>query len=729
MRPAPRRPLLRAGALSCSAAVLWLAACAMAPGARRAGQDSGGQSAEVGQEAPVYAGRLAPGWQDWSWARRELRSQEVLWEGGPTIRMTPAANKGVYLHHDSFETHGFTDLVFRIHGGAAGRQKLFVCLADAQRAFGPRVPVDEVVEGGAIKAGEWRMVRVPLARLRGRNRTITGVVFQGGPGRARGDLHLADIRFTGRTLPAPKSATVTIDTTRGSRPISPLIYGMASAGRDYIRQLRLGVNRWGGNPNTRYNWEKGNCWNHGRDWEFRNTRYGARKPEDAQPSAVADRFVRSTLEAGAAVLLTIPTIGWVAKDGRESTRSVGVPPKGGVPVAPGSEAIAGYDPTANRRRTSVASFPRKGRPFAFPPDLTDDAVYQDEWVHHLVQAFGTAARGGVRFYAMDNEPDLWAQTHTDVHPVAPGYDEMLSRFLDYAMAVKAVDPSAEVTGPVSWGWTGYLHSPQDAIRADWNGRPDRRAHGDLEFIPWFLQEVRRHDQRRGARTLDVLDVHFYPQAGRVFSGSSDPVVNARRLRSTRALWDPGYKDESWIGEPVRLIPRMREWIDRHYPGTKLGITEWNWGADKTLNGGLAIGECLGIFGREGVHMACYWTKPPKGSPGWHAFKLFRNADGSGAGLGDFSVPAQSSRPGAVSCFGGADGPDAMPNAILINKQPAGTAEVTVQVRHGRPVKRAQIWQFGGADAGGIRRLPDAEVKDGQLVLQLPGYSMTLLRFQ
>src|SRR5436190_370453 len=85
--------------------------------------------------------------------------------------------------------------------------------------------------------------------------------------------------------------------------------------------------------------------------------------------------------------------------------------------------------------------------------------------------------------------------------------------------------------------------------------------------PLWLDQVRKHDEQAGQRTLDVLDVHYYPQASGVFSAADDPQTRGLRLRSTRALWDPTYTDESWIGEPVRLIPRLREWVDRYYPGT------------------------------------------------------------------------------------------------------------------------------------------------------------------
>src|SRR5665213_3611851 len=88
-------------------------------------------------------------------------------------------------------------------------------------------------------------------------------------------------------------------------------------------------------------------------------------------------------------------------------------------------------------------------------------VYQDEWVHHLVSKFGTAKNGGVSIYAMDNEPDAWDGMHTDVHPARMGYEDLLSMFLTYSKAVKDVDPSCEVAGPVCFGWTSFYYSAQD----------------------------------------------------------------------------------------------------------------------------------------------------------------------------------------------------------------------------------------------------------------------------
>ncbi len=47
-------------------------------------------------------------------------------------------------------------------------------------------------------------------------------------------------------------------------------------------------------------------------------------------------------------------------------------------------------------------------------------------------ATGTAPE----FVAMDNEPDLWGDTHYDVHPKCPTYEEILAEYLQYAPLVK-----------------------------------------------------------------------------------------------------------------------------------------------------------------------------------------------------------------------------------------------------------------------------------------------------
>lgn len=519
--------------------------------------------------------------------------------------------------------------------------------------------------------------------------------------------------------------TLTIDVARDQHPISPLIYGVAEAPADWLSDVRPRLNRWGGNQTTRYNWKLGNAFSAARDYEFTNLNYEHTSDADKQPSGVADQFIATNRAAGVETILTIPNIGWVARD--DYSRSTNVPDSGGPPLSPGADAIKGYDPTNNRRLTCVPSQARKKGPLADPPDLTDPSVAQDEWIYHLKNRFGPAQSGGVRFYAMDNEPDLWFTTHVDIRPAEISYDQMRDTFLDYATAVKSVDPTALVTGPVVSGWDGYLWSALDRGDDNFRTKADYHAHGDQYFLPWWLSQIRAHDERTGQRSLDVLDIHYYPQATGLYEGNTDSQTNAQRLLSVRSLWDPNYTDNSWINDKIQLIPRMKQWIQTYYPGTKLGITEWNFGADQHINGALAIAEVLGIYSREGVDLACYWAYTNPNTPGYAAMKLFMNFDGQGSAFGFTSVHAESSNYDLISCYAALEDTSGSVLVIVLNKSQVADLTPNIQLAN-TSARLAQVYQISEDTPQTITRLADVNVSDKHLMLTLPASSITLLRF-
>jgi hypothetical protein len=465
------------------------------------------------------------------------------------------------------------------------------------------------------------------------------------------------------------AVSVRLDPAASGRPISPLIYGVAAAGPDVVRALGATVDRSGGNPASRYNWVDGHAWNAARDWEFRNVNYSG------QRGSAADAGVQGNQAVGATSLLTVPTLGYVARNDDIQTRSRNVPAQGGPPLRAGSAAIEGYDPTANQAATSVISLARRPAPPSAGAALQAAAVYQDEWIHHLVTRFGGGSRG-VQYYAMDNEPDLWSSTHTDVHPTRMSYDEMLANFEEYASMVKEQDPQARVLGPDVSGWTGYFYSDLDRGDDNFASHADRSQHGGQAFLPWWLGEVARADAALGHRTLDLLDVHYYPQAAGVFSQAGDRSTQALRVRSVRSLYDPTYRDESWIGEPVMLIPRLRQWIAQQYPGTGLAISEYNWGGEHDASGAVALVEALGTFGREGVDLATYWTYPPPASPAGAAFRLYRNYDGRGGSFGNLSLPATSSD-SRVASYAARHSDSGEVDVIVANQSTTRSATVSI----------------------------------------------------
>jgi hypothetical protein len=299
-------------------------------------------------------------------------------------------------------------------------------------------------------------------------------------------------------------------------------------------------------------------------------------------------------------------------------------------------------------------------------------------------------------------------------------------FVEYSSAIKAADPTALVLGPESWGYQDLMYSALDRGDDRFTTHADRRAHEDVPLIPWFLRTVRRHDAAAGARSLDVLTVHWYPQ-GQGVMDRSDPQTDALRLRSTRSLWDPAYVDESWIGDTVQLVPRLRKWVAEEYPGTRIGITEYNFGGGDSISAGLAEAEALGIFGRENLYLATYWMSPKPGSPAWFAFRMFRDADGHGAHFGDTAIAAVSSASDTVSCFASRE--RGWIDVMLINKDMDQGHAVVLDLTGIRGVGAAQRFEFSRAASGSILRRPDMPVggAGSKLNANVPAGSITLVR--
>src|SRR5205085_3129526 len=119
---------------------------------------------------------------------------------------------------------------------------------------------------------------------------------------------------------------------------------------------------------------------------------------------------------------------------------------------------------------------------------------------------------------------------------------------------------------------------------DWNPVhfPDRSTNGGWDYMPWLLDQFRQHQNATGQRLLDYFTLHMYPQGGE-YGNDNSTSMQLLRNRSTRSLWDTNYVDATWINSVIKLIPRMKSWAATYYPGTKIGLTEYNWGAEPYIN--------------------------------------------------------------------------------------------------------------------------------------------------
>ncbi|HJT24204.1 MAG TPA: hypothetical protein VJ873_06480, partial [bacterium] len=92
--------------------------------------------------------------------------------------------------------------------------------------------------------------------------------------------------------------------------------------------------------------------------------------------------------------------------------------------------------------------------------------------------------------------------------------------------------------------------------------------------------------------------------------------------------------------------------NKRCPGTQLAFSEYDYGAGNHVSGGLAQADVLGIFGKYGVLLACYWgdLKPYNQA----AFKLYRNYDGKNGSIGDTEVSAATEDVAQTSCYAATD---------------------------------------------------------------------------
>ena len=193
---------------------------------------------------------------------------------------------------------------------------------------------------------------------------------------------------TGRSSPG---VTIVVDTAKGLRPISPMIYGVnddATLDLSFaanMRAMRPGLVRLGGNRWTAYNWVT-NASNAGSDYLYENDDY---LTPSAVPGAAVLATVQGAAAAGAATVVTVPINGYVAAD--ES---------GPVSINDTSRFTTRFKPEAPTG------------PLTTTPDPKASTVYQNQFVDWLMHATPKAKV----LYELDNEPDLWPSTHAEVHP-------------------------------------------------------------------------------------------------------------------------------------------------------------------------------------------------------------------------------------------------------------------------------------------------------------------------
>ncbi len=501
--------------------------------------------------------------------------------------------------------------------------------------------------------------------------------------------------------------TVTVDTTGYRKPISPYIYGVNHNRRGDDTEVTTFSSRQGGNRHSAYNWEN-NASSAGADYKHYSDAYlvNFKKDSLAVPGANALEYAEDmTAQNVGYKITTVQMAGYVAADtDGEVTADEIAPSARWIPVKS-----------------------RKNSPFTLTPDTTDNAVYMDEYVNYLVQKLGDSTTStGIQGYSLDNEPALWPSTHARMHPDQTTCEEIVSKSIEYASAIKSVDPNADVYGGVLYGFNSYK---------SFNNAPDweKEGAGYNWFISYYLDKMAQAEKTNGKRLVDVLDLHYYSEAkgtDRVTSCTDHTHTDCieARLQAPRSLWDTTYTENSWIGQYnekyLPVLPLVKDSVDKYYPGTKLSFTEYSFGGGDHISGAIAEADTLGIFAKYGVYMANSWALAADESYIHAAMNLYTNYDGKGAKFGDTLVQANTENIQKSSAYAAISGTDESKlNVILMNKSQTESQNAKIEITSGADYDTAKVYGIT-SDSPEIKLLQTiTDIKNNTFTFELPALSV------
>ena len=183
-----------------------------------------------------------------------------------------------------------------------------------------------------------------------------------------------------------------------------------------------------------------------------------------------------------------------------------------------------------------------------------------------------------------------------------------------AQALKELGPQGDPTGPSElFCWWFY-----------WNGanNNDKGAHAGDDFLPWWLNEVYWQDKVSGKRSVDLFDIHAYPDGPDTSGYTQGPEAGTGVAHLSGLLGSGVYKrigrHQSAVGhansteqnDSFFRIPRITRAIaNMIYPNTPLSFTEWNasFAGESDFSTALADAEAYGIMGRERLFLASRWV--------------------------------------------------------------------------------------------------------------------------
>ena len=501
--------------------------------------------------------------------------------------------------------------------------------------------------------------------------------------------------------------SVEIDVSQGHKAISPYIYGINS--ETSMSGLTVNAIKQSDPRLSSYNWET----------NFSNSAEGEKSSNDnalvksypadrqREPALYTDNLISKAKRYGIpSRYVTLQMMGMAAAD-----------------------SLGTLYRSDSQPRWKQVLF-RKHDSFFSEPDITDNAVYMDEYVSFLVNKYGYAVDGGVNGYFLDNEPENWSELYPLAAETQITSEELTKRSAELAEAVKQIDPTALVYGPSINGIEAFINLKNPG---DW----DKYAQDYSWFIDYYLMGMHNASKAAGTRLLDVLDIHYHTEAT---NGLLEPIIdgtdnfsNNTRLQAPRILWDSTYTENSTIAimhnQHIPLIPTLEASINMYYPGTKLSFSEYNFGGGGHISGGIAVADALGIFAEYGVHMACLKPNSEDTSYQKSGINIYTNYDREGGSFGDTLVKSDNGGDIMSSVYAAIDGRDETSlKTVLINKNSGSVKTADVTINSDVLFESAAVYSFNKDSAEIVLSEDEIDIEDNSFSFTMEPLTVYMLVF-
>jgi hypothetical protein len=459
------------------------------------------------------------------------------------------------------------------------------------------------------------------------------------------------------SLALQAQVTVTVDFSQPTHPVSPYLYGRNNSlsgnpgsgfTPEWTKLNDAGVHFFregGGNNSTKYNWRlklssHPDWYNnvYANDWSFAATSLQTQIPT-------------------AQGMWSFQLIGKAAKTNANNFNDWGYNSSQWWEGVAQNLAGGGEPKTSGGTKALV-----EGDPDLYLQNWTADSttLILDHWFNDL--GFN---KEQLRYWSMDNEPEIWNGTHDDVMPTQIQAEEFMQRYFEVAKKARAKYPEIKLVGPVpanEWQWYNWPNGISSGGR-------------NYPWLEYFIKRVGEEQAATGIRLLDVLDIHFYPgssntteivQYHRVFFDKNYVYPEANGVKNVSGSWNASENKEY-------IFERCKTWLQSYIGNdhsvtfglSESGISEVNAKTSAVWYAGM-LGE---FMKHPEVEIFTPWTWQ-KGM--WEVLHLFSRYNKT-----EF-VPATSSEEEFVSAYPTLNEAEDSLTVVLVNRHVSSTKTVTVK---------------------------------------------------